>query len=83
MTREENGRVRLSWAQIVWGIAMLIGGLGSWYSLSAKIDLAIQEFHLFVQADREDRDRLWQSVQALQATQAQAAEPPKPKPRRP
>lgn len=31
--KEDNGRIRVSWAQIIWAIALLVGVLGSWADL--------------------------------------------------
>jgi len=41
VTHESNGRIKLTWPQIVWGISILIGLVGAWYDVRTKqIELA-------------------------------------------
>jgi hypothetical protein len=36
---ETNGRIKLTWPQAVWSVAMLGTVLGAWFSLGNKLDL--------------------------------------------
>ena len=35
--RDGNGRIKLSWAQIAWGVAMIVTILGTWADLRVSI----------------------------------------------
>lgn len=41
MSEDTNGRIRLSWAQITWGLSVIIILLASWYDNRNQISLAV------------------------------------------
>ena len=48
--RAENGRIKLSWAQIAWGVAMIVTILGTWADL--RVSMARMEGKLERHAER-------------------------------
>lgn len=66
---EANGRLKLSWAQIAWGIAVIVGVLGSWADL--RIGQARMEEKLSAQGERitrlEGQARAWKGVDEAHA----------------
>ena len=82
-TPETNGRVKLSWAQIVWAIAVLVAIISGWYDLRTQNALNRQLFEMRANADdrehaalREEDKRLWGAVNEARAD----APAPRPKP---
>jgi hypothetical protein len=43
----DNGRIRLTWPQIAWGLAVLVAIIGGWYDLRYQVRgmLAVLELH--------------------------------------
>lgn len=79
---DTNGRVKLSWAQIVWAIAVLIAIISGWYDLRTQNALNRQLFEMRANADdrehaalREEDKRLWGAVNDAHAD----APPPRAK----
>ena len=50
MSADQNGRIRLSWAQIAWAVAMIIAILGTWADL--RVQMARVEGKLERHAER-------------------------------
>lgn len=63
----DNGRVRLSWGQIVWAVATLAAVLGSWYDTRTQIALVRAELAIRVQAAEQENGRIWQAIRDVQA----------------
>jgi hypothetical protein len=66
---ETNGRVKLSWAQIAWAIAVLVAIISGWYDLRTQNILNRQLLELRSAADdkehaalREEDKRIWSAV---------------------
>ena len=64
---EQNGRIRLSWGQIVWALTTTAILLGSWYDMRSQMALNRQAFDLFVTQDEKDKGQLWEAVKDVQA----------------
>ena len=64
----------LSWAQIVWAVAVLASVLSAWYDTRGQIALLRQEIGFRVVQAEAERDRMWKAID-----DAAAAERPKPR----
>lgn len=67
---EVNGRLRVSWAQIVWGIATLSAIIGSWADTRTQIALMRQEIGLRVQQADVEHGRMWRAIDEAKADRA-------------
>lgn len=65
----DNGRVRLSWAQIAWGIATLATLIGSWYDTRGQITLLRAEVGMRVVVDDKEHARMWEAIDEAGAAQ--------------
>lgn len=74
MSGDENGRVRLSWAQIVWAVATLAAIIGSWYDTRTQIDLVRNELKIRTEQRDQEHVRMWKAID-----EANAAERPRPR----
>jgi hypothetical protein len=59
---DNNGRVKLSWGQIVWGIATLAAVLGSWYDTRNQIALVRAELQIRVESAELENTRIWDAI---------------------
>jgi hypothetical protein len=54
--KDENGRLKLTWAQVVWGITMLLGLAGMWTRMEVR--LALIEVAVAGKAQASDVEQL-------------------------
>ena len=71
---ESNGRIKLSWAQIVWAIATIGAVIGAWADTRSQLSLIHQEIGLRVQQANDEHARLWKAIDEAKSSQV-----PKPK----
>ncbi len=69
---EQNGRVKLSWGQIVWAVGVIAAILGSWYDVRTQQEITRQALALHVQWEEREIARIWKAVEAAQAAPAPA-----------
>ena len=62
---EANNRIKLSWDQVAWGLAILIGMGSAWYDMRSQIaalrsEIALVRAELVIRVQRTDQrlDRL-------------------------
>ena len=65
----DNGRIKLTWAQIAWAVATLAAVVGAWADTRAQLALIRQEIALrVIQSEmvhgqfREQDEKLWRAV---------------------
>ena len=71
---EVNGRIKLSWTQIVWGIAMLGAIVGSWADVRMQVALLRQEVTMKTAEQEKENGRIWQAVKDAKAHPAPKAD---------
>jgi hypothetical protein len=74
VSAETNGRIRLSWPQIVWATATLAAVVGAWADMRSQMALLRQEMGLRVQQSEADHARMWIAIDDAKAS----TRPPEP-----
>lgn len=67
---DDNGRIKLTWPQVVWGISLLAAILGSWYDTRGQVALLRQEAGLRFQQSDAEHTRMWRAIDEAQAAPA-------------
>ena len=67
-----NGRVKLSWAQIAWGIATLGAVISAWYDLRSQITGVKSEMFVRVQAAEREHGQIWEAIHEVQARELES-----------
>ena len=68
MIADPNGRIRLSWAQIVWGITTLAALIGGWYDTRSQLGLIRAELGLRVQQADKEHAQMWEAIKDAKAS---------------
>lgn len=64
-----EGRVTMSWAQVIWAIATIAAIVGSWYDTRTQVALARQELALRVAHDQVEHARMWRAIDDANAAE--------------
>jgi hypothetical protein len=79
MSDNDNGRLKLPWPMVAWGIAMLVGMLAAWGDMrvkmeahAGKLDSIRSELAIRVAQQDIEHVRMWKAID-----EAAAAERPK------